>query len=85
MAEKLKVTLVKSPIGAIPKQRATVEALGLRKLNKTVELPDNEAVRGMIWHVRHLVKVEEIYYRRKEVQRNGFIQFTACCWFQAQR
>ena len=59
MAEKLKVTLVKSPIGAIPKQRATVEALGLRKLNKAVELPDNEAVRGMIWHVRHLVKVEE--------------------------
>ena len=38
MAEKLKITLVKSPIGAIPKQRATVEALGLRKLNKTVEL-----------------------------------------------
>ena len=60
MAEKLKVTLVKSPIGAIPKQRATVEAMGLRKLNMTVELPDNEAVRGMIWHVRHLVKVEEI-------------------------
>ena len=48
MAEKLKVTLVKSPIGAIPKQRATVEALGLRKLNKTVELPDNEAVRGCL-------------------------------------
>ena len=42
MAEKLKITLVKSPIGAIPKQRATVEALGLRKLNKTVELPDND-------------------------------------------
>ena len=42
MAEKLKVTLVKSPIGAIPKQKATVEALGLKKLNKTVELPDNE-------------------------------------------
>ena len=60
MADKLKITLVKSPIGAIPKQRATVEALGLRKLNKTVKMPDNEAVRGMIWHVRHLVKVEEI-------------------------
>ena len=60
MAEKLKITLVKSPIGAIPKQRATVEALGLRKLNKTVEMPDNDSVRGMIWHVRHLVKVEEI-------------------------
>ena len=43
MAEKLKVTLVKSPIGAIPKQKATVEALGLKKVNKTVELPDNEA------------------------------------------
>ena len=40
MAEKLKVTLVKSPIGAIPKQKATVEALGLKKVNKTVELPD---------------------------------------------
>ena len=60
MAGKLKVTLVKSPIGAVPKHKATVEALGLRKLNKTVELPDNDAVRGMIWHVRHLVKVEEI-------------------------
>ena len=60
MAEKLRVTLVKSPIGAVPKHRATVEALGLRKLNKTVELPDNDAVRGMIWHVKHLVKVEEI-------------------------
>lgn len=60
MADKLRITLVKSPIGAIPKHRATVEALGLRKLNKTVELPDNDAVRGMIWHVKHLVKVEEI-------------------------
>ena len=60
MAKQLKVTLVKSPIGAIPKQRATVEALGLSKLHKTVTLPDNEAVRGMIWHVNHLVKVEEV-------------------------
>ena len=60
MADKLKVTLVKSPIGANPKQKATVEALGLKKLNKTVELPNNDAVRGMIWHVKHLVKVEEI-------------------------
>ena len=60
MAEKLKITFVKSPIGAIPKQRATVEALGLKKLQKTVELPDNAAVRGMIQNVRHLVKVEEI-------------------------
>ena len=59
MAEKLKITLVKSPIGAIPKQKATVEALGLKKVNKTVELPDNAATRGMIKQVQHLVKVEE--------------------------
>ena len=60
MADKLRITLAKSPIGAIPKQRATVAALGLKKLHKTVEMPDNDAIRGMIWHVRHLVKVEEI-------------------------
>ena len=60
MAEKLKITLVKSPIGAVPKQKATVEALGLKKVQKTVEMPDNAAVRGMIQNVRHLVKVEEI-------------------------
>ena len=60
MAEKkLRITLVKSPIGAVPKNRKTVEALGLRKVNKTVEMPDNAAVRGMIRQVRHLVKVEE--------------------------
>ena len=55
----LKITLVKSPIGAVPKQRATVEAMGLRKLNKTVELPDNAATRGQTQQARHLVKVEE--------------------------
>ena len=55
----LKITLVKSPIGAVPKHRATVEAMGLRKLNKTVELPDNAATRGQIQQIRHLVKVEE--------------------------
>lgn len=60
MADKLKITLVKSTIGAIPNHRKTVEALGLRKLNKTVEMPDNSAVRGMIQQVRHLIKVEEI-------------------------
>ena len=45
MADKLKITLVKSPIGAIPKQRATAGALGLKKVNKTVEMPDTDAVR----------------------------------------
>ena len=60
MADKLKVTLVKSTIGAIPKHKRTVEALGLRKLNKSVELPNNAATKGMVQQVRHLVKVEEI-------------------------
>ena len=60
MAAKLKITLVRSTIGAIPKHRKTVKAMGLRKLNKTVVMPDNPAVRGMIQQVRHLVKVEEV-------------------------
>lgn len=60
MADKLRITLVKSTIGAIPKHKKTVEALGLRKVNKTVEMPDNAAVRGMIDQVKHLVKVEEV-------------------------
>ena len=55
----LKITLVKSTIGAVPKHKKTVVALGLKKLNKTVELPDNAATRGMIKQVQHLVKVEE--------------------------
>jgi len=60
VADKLKITLVKSTIGSIPKHKKTVEALGLRKLNKTVEMPDNAAIRGMVQQVRHLVKVEEV-------------------------
>lgn len=59
MADKLKVTLVKSPIGAIPKHRKTVEALGLTKMHKTVELPNNASTMGMVKQVCHLVKVEE--------------------------
>lgn len=58
-AKTLKITLVKSTIGQIPKTRATIEAMGLRKLYQTVELPDNEATRGQIQKVRHMVKVEE--------------------------
>ena len=58
--KKLRITLVKSPISAVPKHRRTVEALGLKKLNKTVELPDNACTRGMVKQVKHLVKVEEI-------------------------
>ena len=57
--KKLKITLVKSPIGAVPKHRRTVEAMGLTKMHKTVELPNNDATMGMVQQVRHLVKVEE--------------------------
>lgn len=61
MADKqLKVTLIKSTIGAVPKNRKTVEALGLRKINKTVLLPDNDATRGMVRKVGYLLKVEEV-------------------------
>jgi large subunit ribosomal protein L30 len=60
MADMLKITLVKSTIGAKPKQKLTAEALGLTKLNKTVEQKDNAAIRGMINVVNHLVKVEEV-------------------------
>lgn len=60
MAGKLKVTLAKSTIGSSPKQRKIVEALGLRKTNKSVELPDNPQMRGAIAKVQHLLKVEEL-------------------------
>jgi len=60
MANMLKITLVKSTIGAIPKHRKTVEAMGLHKLYRSVELPDNAATRGMIHQVQHMVKVEEV-------------------------
>ena len=55
----LKVTLVKSPIGAVPKHKKTVEALGLKKTGKSVLLPDNAATRGMVKQDEYLVKVEE--------------------------
>ena len=60
MADRLKITLKKSTIGALPKHRRTVEALGLHKLNSTVLLPDNSAVRGMVKQVNHLLQVEEV-------------------------
>ena len=57
---KLKVTLVKSTIGALKDQKDTVKALGLRKINSVVEKEDNACIRGMIFKVKHLIKVEEI-------------------------
>ena len=57
---KLQITLTKSVIGSKPGQRKTVQALGLRKLNQTVEQADNAAIRGMLTKVAHLVTVKEI-------------------------
>lgn len=59
MAE-IKITLVKSTIGAIPKHKKTVKALGLRKLHSSKIHQDNVAIRGMVKQVSHLVKVEEV-------------------------
>lgn len=53
------VTLKRSVIGEKPKTRATVEGLGLRKINQSVEHTDSESLRGMLAKVRHLVEVEE--------------------------
>jgi len=55
----LRITLKKSTIGVKPKQRATVRALGLRKINQTVVQPDRPEIRGMLSRVPHLVEVEE--------------------------
>jgi len=57
---KLKITQVKSKIGYKPKARATLSALGLKKLHQTVELPDNPSIRGMIQQIEYLLKVEEV-------------------------
>lgn len=60
MAKKLRITLVNSVIGRPEPQRETVKALGLRKLNQTVEHEDTPQIRGMINKVSHLVQVEEL-------------------------
>jgi len=60
MAKTLKITLRRSLIGEKPKTRATVESLGLRKINASVERPDSPDVRGMVHRARHLLEVEEV-------------------------
>lgn len=60
MASQLKVTLVRSTIGAKPKHRGTVRALGLGRIGSTNLLPDRPEIRGMLARVPHLVSVEEI-------------------------
>jgi len=57
--KSLRVTLVKSPIGYSKDQKATARALGLRRMNQTVEHKDSPAVRGMLNKISHLIKVEE--------------------------
>ena len=56
----VKVTLRRSLIGEKPKTRATVESLGLRKINSSREHTDSESLRGMLAKVQHLVEVEEV-------------------------
>ncbi len=57
--EKIVVRLVRSPVGRIPRQRATVKALGLSRMGSSVELEATPAIKGMIEKVAHLVAVEE--------------------------
>ena len=56
----LRITWVKSAIGYAENQKDTIRALGLRKLNRTVEHEDRPSIRGMIHKVQHLVSVEEV-------------------------
>ncbi len=58
-ARKVRITLVRSPIGFNKTQAATVQGMGLRRLGHTVELIDTPATRGMILKVRHLVTVQD--------------------------
>jgi large subunit ribosomal protein L30 len=56
----LRITQIKSVIGAPPDQRATVRALGLKRIRHTVEQADTPVIRGMIFKVKHLVEVEKV-------------------------
>ena len=58
--KKLRITQVRSRIGYKPKAKATLDALGLRKLNQTVEKNDSPAIRGMIKKIEYLLNVEEV-------------------------
>jgi large subunit ribosomal protein L30 len=57
---KIRITLVRSVIGSLPKQRATVRALGLRKIGSSIEQESSSEILGMVKVVSHLVKVEEL-------------------------
>jgi len=59
-AQRLRITLVKSPTGYAERQKRTARALGLRRLHQTVEQADTAVVRGMIAKIPHLLSVEEV-------------------------
>ena len=57
--KKVKVTLVKSLIGQVPKHKTIAQSMGLRKIGQSVVLPDNDATKGQVRLISHMVKVEE--------------------------
>jgi len=71
MAARLRVTQVKSSISHIARNRATLKALGLRGIGSTVEVPANDATRGMVRQVRFLVAVEEVADAQTAGKRRG--------------
>jgi large subunit ribosomal protein L30 len=60
MTARIRITLVKSPIGYSKRQKRTVRALGLKRLNSTVEHEDVPVIRGMVAKISHLVEVKEV-------------------------
>jgi large subunit ribosomal protein L30 len=58
--KKLKITQVRSAIGLPKDQKATVRALGLKRMHDTVEQADTPVIRGMVFKVKHLVRVDEV-------------------------
>jgi large subunit ribosomal protein L30 len=60
MAQKIRIRLVRSTIGSLPKQRATIRSLGLRKIGSVIEQEASPTILGMVKVVSHLVAVEEI-------------------------
>ncbi len=57
---KLKITLVRSLIGAVPRNKKTAISMGLRKIGRSVVLPNNDSTKGQIQQINHLIKVEEV-------------------------
>jgi large subunit ribosomal protein L30 len=71
MADRLRVTQVKSTISHIARNRATIRAMGLKRIGHTVEIPDNPATRGMVRQVRFLVSVDEVSDAAPKRERAG--------------